>query len=400
MLVDEKSTDTVLLKKVDDPDSGYEVAYEYCLAGGSGVVYNENVMTNEEFDEVSFKVRDYVLGQVQKESNPTSKSIEFYSKTVEVNKETYYVCVEQFDSMNFYKLLVISSSYVSNQVQTNVLMINTSFFAIILLAVIVIYIWSTGITRRLRKIQMHVHSLPKNNYEDSYTDSGYDEIGELSKSIEHMRREINTNEKTKQEMLQNISHDLKTPVAVIRNYAEGMQDGIEDVDVACNKIIEQTEYLKDKVNKMLQYNRLEYFNHDKPFEDVNMTDLVRELAQNFKYDTNVKFLYDVDENIIFKGFKENWSIVIENIVDNARRYAKSKIKIILKANRLRIYNDGDHIDEKFINSSFKPYEKGAGGQFGLGMSIVQKTCDFFGYNLKVVNEEVGVSFIIEKPIIK
>ena len=62
-----------------------------------------------------------------------------------------------------------------------------------------------------------------------------------------------------------------------------------------------------------------------------------------------------------------------------------------------IYNDGEAIDEQFLNSVFRPYEKGSKGQFGLGMSIVKKTIDFFGMNLSVRNEEGGgVSFIINK----
>ena len=73
------------------------------------------------------------------------------------------------------------------------------------------------------------------------------------------------------------------------------------------------------------------------------------------------------------------------------------IKIVLRKDRLRIYNDGDPIDSQFLNSVFKPYEKGSNGNFGLGMSIVKKTLDFFGLNLSVKNEEFGgVSFIITK----
>jgi hypothetical protein len=86
-----------------------------------------------------------------------------------------------------------------------------------------------------------------------------------------------------------------------------------------------------------------------------------------------------------------------DVMLNAIRYAKTKIKIILKKDRLRIFNDGEPIDDKFTDSKFKPYEKGSKGQFGLGMSIVKKTVDFFGMDLRVVNEETGgVSFIIEK----
>ena len=127
-----------------------------------------------------------------------------------------------------------------------------------------------------------------------------------------------------------------------------------------------------------------------------MKELILEVVQNFKYQTNLNVELDLDDNIIFTGYRENWHTVIENILDNAKRYAKNIIKIVLKPNRIRIYNDGEPIDSQFLNNVFKPYEKGSKGEFGLGMSIVKKTVDFFGYNLKVVNEEIGVSFIITK----
>lgn len=87
---------------------------------------------------------------------------------------------------------------------------------------------------------------------------------------------------------------------------------------------------------------------------------------------------------------------MENIVDNAYRYVDKKIKIILKNDYLEIYNDGEPIDNDNIEALFQPYEKGTKGQFGLGLSIVHKTCTMYGYNVAAVNQETGVSFIIEK----
>ena len=127
-----------------------------------------------------------------------------------------------------------------------------------------------------------------------------------------------------------------------------------------------------------------------------MSEIIDEVVQNYKYQTNIEFVLDLDEKAEFLGYRENWYTIIDNIVDNAKRFAKTTIKIVLRSNRIRIYNDGEHIDEKFIKNSFKPYEKGSQGEFGLGMSIVKKTIDFFGLNLKVINEDVGVSFIISK----
>ena len=100
---------------------------------------------------------------------------------------------------------------------------------------------------------------------------------------------------------------------------------------------------------------------------------------------------------MFEGYRENFVTVVENIVENALRYAKTVIYIQTKENKVTIYNDGEPIEEKFLNSKFKPYEKGSKGEFGLGMSIVQKTLDFFGLSLSIYNEECGgVSFIIYK----
>ena len=156
--------------------------------------------------------------------------------------------------------------------------------------------------------------------------------------------------------------------------------------------------MKKKVNQLIEYNKIEYFSKDKELEEVNMADLIDEIVLNYKYQLNdINIELELDREVYFKGYRDNWYVVIDNIIDNAKRYAKTTIKIILKTDRIRIYNDGEHIDEKFINNQFKPYEKGSNGEFGLGMSIVQKTVDIFGMNLIVVNEEIGVSFIIEKP---
>jgi hypothetical protein len=83
------------------------------------------------------------------------------------------------------------------------------------------------------------------------------------------------------------------------------------------------------------------------------------------------------------------------IIDNALRYAKTEIVITLKNKKLTFYNDGEPISQKFIDQHFRPYEKGQKGQFGLGLSIVQKTCEHFNLMLKVQNIKDGVMFTIE-----
>lgn len=366
-----------------DMNVGYIIKYE------DNTVYENHLnyyITDETLNDL--------LNKIDKDNINNLKSYTIKGYYYFEGKKMYYVC-QTDDSLKTYSIIFTDSKFISRWVKDVVLKINILFFVIILLSVFVIYLWSNNFVRRIRLIQNHLFNLPKNKYEKKFLDDSLDEIGELSRSVEEMRLEIYDNEKTKQEMLQNISHDFKTPIAVIKSYAEAQLDGMADEN-SSRVIIAQAELLGKRVNKLLQYNSLEYLSKDKEFEYVDMNVIILELVNSYKYQTNINFELELTDDICFLGYKENWYTVVDNIIDNAKRYAKTKIKIVLKQDRLRIYNDGEHIDETFIKNNFKPYEKGHHGQFGLGMSIVQKTVIFFNYSLKVVNDPIGVSFIIEK----
>ena len=91
---------------------------------------------------------------------------------------------------------------------------------------------------------------------------------------------------------------------------------------------------------------------------------------------------------------DSWYIAIQNILDNAMRYAKSTINIYLDQSTLKIFNDGEKIDENILPNIFNAYEKGKGGNFGIGLSIVKRTVELFGYDVKAKNSDEGVTFII------
>jgi len=352
----------------------------------------ENKVSIEDLDNAAAKI---------KENNKTDKLDYRIGATIRVNKRKINLVLLTHDNMDTFTIVCTDNGYADTLIKSIVGNVTALFFIIMLIAIIIIYMWGNYVTKRIRRIQNHILNLPKNNYESTYLDSFEDEVGDLSRSVEEMRTEIYENESIKQEILHNVSHDFKTPIAVIKTYAEAIVDGVEDSNVSANKIVEQSEILKKKVNRLIQYNRLEYFNTDKEFEDVNMNEIIEDIILNYKYQAdNIEFILDLDKNVYFKGFSENWYTVVDNIIDNAKRYAKTKIMVVLRENRLRIYNDGEHIEEKFIDKAFKPYEKGSKGQFGLGMSIVQKTVDFFKMNLHVVNEDIGVSFIIDNKVEK
>ena len=81
-------------------------------------------------------------------------------------------------------------------------------------------------------------------------------------------------------------------------------------------------------------------------------------------------------------------------LEQIKAYAKEKIKIVVKNNKIILYNDGENIDENILNNIFTPYEKGVNGVFGLGLSIVKKTLRLLNYDINIENVKNGVKFII------
>jgi two-component system sensor histidine kinase CssS len=311
---------------------------------------------------------------------------------IEIDGNHYYFRIERRQGgLNI--IVFTGEDYLSVFGNAFSILMRISFIALVLLGNLIILMWSRITVDRIKRLQGEVQLLRRNNYQDPIAIDGNDEITDLAKTIEKMRQEIQHAEKSKQEMLQNISHDFKTPIAVIQSYAEAIGDGVSDIKEA-EVIVKQAEMLNQKVKQLLELNKLEYLKDPSEFEVIRIKDIVINIVNNQKYRTNISFETELDDSTYF-GVKENFYTAFSNIIDNALRYAKSKIVITLKNKKLTFFNDGEPISDKFIDHVFRPYEKGQNGQFGLGMSIVQKTCSHFNLLLKVENVVGGVQFTIE-----
>lgn len=287
-----------------------------------------------------------------------------------------------------------SDTYLNNSIFNLILVVVGVYTIIYFTGAAIILFWARNVVKRLNNLCDFVDEMPSNEYKKAYNDDGDDEIYTLSIKIDEMRRTILNDEAAKNAMLQNVSHDLKTPVAVIKSYSEAIEDGIEDIS-ATKIIIAQCDKLEKKIKRFIEYNKLEQLSSENMKHKVEMKPIILELVNNLKYLTDKTIETDLD-NTCFYGRTDNYYIVCENIVENAIRYAKKAIKITLKDGVLTIFNDGKPIDDQFINQGFKPYEKGSEGKFGLGMSIVSRTLDIFEMRLIVENINDGVLFTIKK----
>lgn len=268
-----------------------------------------------------------------------------------------------------------------------------AFMNILILGYIIIWLWSSQTVNKLKKLQLAVEKMSNDNYQTTIFVSGEDEIAELAHSIDQMREEIRVNEKTKREMIQNIGHDLKTPIAVIKSYAEAIEDGITEPKQA-NIIIKQADILNERIKKLVELNKIEYLSFDEPLIEVHMKEVIMQVVDNYKYTTPAQIKVDLDDSK-HPMIVNNFYIAIANIIDNAIRYVETEIRITLKNKKLTIYNDGEQVDPAFLPKIFKAYEKDSRGEFGLGLAITKTTLNRFGLQIYAENVDKGVMFVIE-----
>ena len=357
-------------------ESGYEYIY------GSTTTNSYETSSN-----ITNLIDTSTIKQIIKDFKSSRYKISPVIKTYKNNK--IYACGYSQDDA--YIIAISDNSYISSQTRSLVVTTSIIFIIIIILADSFIYLYSRRMIKRIYNIKNEIVELPNNEYKKELNDYGIDEIGELASGVEDLRKNILQSNMARTEMFQNLSHDLKTPISVIKSYTEAIKDGIEDIN-SIGIIENQANILENKANKLLELNKIEYIK-DSNFEDINLKNLIIEVCKNYKFDFDLEL-----ENVEFKGFYENYRTVIENLIENALRYKNEKIKIILKDNYLEVFNDGKKIDDNLINSIFDPYVKGIDGNFGVGLSIVKRTMDVFGYDVRAKNLESGVAFIITKRL--
>lgn len=216
-------------------------------------------------DVIGFEQIDILLNAIEFRSDASGHATINLENSTKIYYAYQTTAVEN-DSYTFI-VAVANTKYArefSNNISSQIILI---FSIVFIFAFFILGLWSSAYVARINRLKKHIANLPASNYKEEYVDDGKDELADLSKSIEQMRNEILHNESTKQEMLQNISHDFKTPIAVIKSYAEAIEDGMADKSDA--KIIQnQCTNLQHKVTTLLQYNRLEYLEKRKNFKIV------------------------------------------------------------------------------------------------------------------------------------
>lgn len=312
-----------------------------------------------------------------------------------INNKTYYYRTNIDDNKTI--ITLTDDSYIKSQQQMLSLIIFPVVSITILIVALILIVWNNHLANKISKIKEKVDNLDNKNYDHSYTFKMNDEVNSLINSVEIMRKEIASKEEYKTSMYQSLSHELKTPIAVISSYVEACNDGVVSHDEALKTIDEEIKILSKDVSRILELNKINYLkdNNEHKNDKVDITDLLKDLTEKYKLQRrDVSWNLDIEDINIFRGTLDIWKVIIDNIYGNFVVYAESEVKVTIKDNYITFYNDGEPIDEKFMKDMFTEFKKGNKGKYGLGLSIVKQSVELYDYKIEVKNEKKGVLFKI------
>jgi len=270
-----------------------------------------------------------------------------------------------------------------------------AFVAVIIIVILVLY--SNFIAKKIAGIKRKIDNIDNDDFKHKDQFELDDELNSLVKSIEKTRISLKEKENYKNNMFQTMSHELKTPITVISSHIEAAEDNIIEKEKALEIIKTETENLSQRVALMLQLNKINYLKTSKNFEikEIDLKPIIEELIEKFKImRSDIQFKLQVDEGVTYRGDKENWEIIFNNILTNFVRYANSEISISINKSKIELQNDGEIIEEGILNKIFDTYTMGNKGKTGLGLAIVKQTLELFGYQIMADNLESGVKFVI------
>ena len=366
--------------ELDEKLSSTEIAYLYVFSEGE-------VLTSDNLDDVIYI----------DESSELLKNIKDTYGKFEYKHRTYYYYTITNDQLT--KIALSNDNYI-NRTKANIL---GAIFPIVVITFLMIglilVLWSSLIVWKIEKLKNKIDNIDNSEYDHSIDFENDDEIRSLALAIDDMRISLINQEKYRNQMYQNISHDFKTPLTVIKSYVEAVEDEVEDEKTALQVIKQQTAKLEQKVHSLLYLNKLDYLK-DSKIKDIVLVDMeaiINAEVEKFKFHKkDVNFIIDIDKKSKYYGTIEHWETILDNLLGNFMRYVNTTIKITAKNNKLILYNDGENIDNNLLEGIFTPFRKGIKGEFGLGLSIVKKTLNIMNYDIFIKNEKKGVSFIITR----
>ncbi|MCI5622638.1 MULTISPECIES: sensor histidine kinase [Anaerostipes] len=304
---------------------------------------------------------------------------------------------------------------------------------------IAMYIYSKNFTEPIEEMARVANRMSNLDFDVRVKPYGEDEIGKLGNSLNDLSGKLEMTiselktannelqkdieqkiqiDEMRKEFLSHVSHELKTPIALIQGYSEGLKDNIFDDEESknfyCDVIADEAQKMNRMVQKLMTLNQIEFGNNQVEMERFNISELIQNMV-----DSNKILLEKDNVSIVFnEGPVTVWADefmieeVVSNYLSNARNHVSEngviQISYCYHGDNLRVkvFNSGKHIPEEDLDKlwiKFYKVDKARTREYGgsgVGLSIVEATMKAHGKDYGVSNISGGVEFYFEVELDK
>ena len=368
---------------------------------------NDDFVTIE-YSTFGINEEEFILPRVKKSMDMLKNSNDNYI-VYENNELTTRVYFEKLNIENEEIYLYIETLYTplksTNEVFIRLLLVTSviSFIA----AMFISYFLSKAISEPILNISKKAKTLSQGELDISFSSNEYEEVKQLSDTLNFAIEEIKKSQVLQKEVICNITHELKTPLTMIQSYAELINDisgdNKEKREEHLKIILEESKRLEYLVDDIMQYSKLESGLVEYEYTEFDLVKVVKKLEEFYKENYCLQgyqfvFNYDFQEFFIYAD-KNRIEQVIINFLNNAVNYSTDKklIKVYLKnyneEAKLIIRDYGIGISEEDLKHIFEKHFRSIGAKrvsvgSGIGLSICKSI--LLQHNLKYgVESELG-----------
>lgn len=272
------------------------------------------------------------------------------------------------------------------------------------------YVFARQLTSPLRRMQKTIERFGRGDFSARVNARRADELGQLGRAVDQMAERIESLLKSQRRLLQDISHELRSPLARL-GVAVELARGGGDADAAFNRIQREADRLNVLVGELIQVTRAEGDPAGLAVEPVRLDELVRVIVDDVHIEAerhHIDLTLNASEAEM-EGNPELLRRAIENIVRNAIRYSPDggRVEVSLKRAgsnyRLAVRDFGSGVPDESVEQIFDPFyrvEKDRGrtsGGVGLGLAIARRAVELHRGAIQASNQHPGLLVEIDLP---
>lgn len=390
--------------------------YHKTIENGGKLVFTSDKETNKQNKRGEFQDKRDLPAELDIIDRPLDNKRPIEDNLIKVMRggNESMVCTSVLDINGVSCLILLDARLTPVEATVNTLRIELIVISVVmvLMALLLALLISRVISAPIIKVNSSAKKLAEGNYNVVFDGRDYREIDELSNTLNYTSKELAKTEKYRQELIANVSHDLRTPLTMITAYAEVMRDiPGENTSENVQTIIDEAERLTNLVNDMLEISKLQQGTLNKEALVYDLTDSVGKVMERYSklkmqdgYD--IRFEYTMHVKVEADEYKIYQ--VLYNLINNAINYTgndkKVTVRQIVKQSKVRIEveDTGYGIEEDEIRNVWDRYYKASNSHkravkgTGLGLSIVRDILQLHNALYGVENgSECGTIFWFE-----